>query len=67
METEIDTDKENAMRLKDATVSQGMSRIVSNHQELEEKHGADSPSQHSGGTHSADTLIPDIRLQTVRE
>lgn len=55
------------MRSEDAIESQGMSKIVISHQELEEKHGADSPSQHSGGTNSADTLIPDIRLQTVRE
>lgn len=67
METETDTDGENAMRSEDAVASQGISRIVFNHQELEGKHGADSPSQHSGGTNSTDTLIPDIRLQTVRE
>lgn len=63
METETDTDGENAMRSEDATASQGMSRIVINPQELGEEHETGSPSQHSGGTNSADTLIPDIKLR----
>ena len=40
--------------------SQGMPQITSNHQTLEERHGTDSPSQFSEGSHPVDTLIGDF-------
>ena len=44
----------------DASTSQGMPSIAGHHQKPGERHGTDSPSETSEGTHSADTLIPDF-------
>ena len=44
----------------DASASQGMPRIASNHRKLEERHKADSPSDLPEGTNPADILISDF-------
>ena len=45
---------------RDAAVSQGMSRIAGNHQELGKRQGTDSPLEPPEGTDPADALTPDF-------
>ena len=44
----------------DAAGSQGTPWMASSHQELGERQGLDSPSEHPGGTNIADTWISDF-------
>lgn len=41
----------------DASASQGMPKVISNHEKLVESHGTDSPSESPGGANLADIMI----------
>lgn len=55
--------EDGGQRLRGCIYKQGIHRTGGNQQKLGERHGADSPSEPPGGTHTADTLILDFHLQ----